>query len=142
MRYAAVRSRFPSYPEEGNMKKKGLRIELHPIGVARKTEKRDLMVISINPEYAEGLDGIERLDYIYVLYWMDRLSEEDRKVLKVHPRGDRSRPLTGVFALRSPMRPNPIGLTRVRLLRREGNKLYVEGLDALDGTPVVDIKSG
>ncbi|RLI37593.1 tRNA (N6-threonylcarbamoyladenosine(37)-N6)-methyltransferase TrmO [Candidatus Bathyarchaeota archaeon] len=124
------------------MKKKGLRIELHPIGVARKTEKRDLMVISINPEYAEGLDGIERLDYIYVLYWMDRLSEEDRKVLKVHPRGDRSRPLTGVFALRSPMRPNPIGLTRVRLLRREGNKLYVEGLDALDGTPVVDIKSG
>ena len=124
------------------MKKKGLRIELHPIGVARKTEKRDLMVISINPEYAEGLDGIERLDYIYVLYWMDRLSEEDRKVLKVHPRGDRSRPLTGVFALRSPMRPNPIGLTRVRLLRREGNKLYVEGLDALDGTPVIDIKSG
>jgi len=124
------------------MEKKGLRIELHPIGVARKTEKRDLMVISINPEYAEGLDGIERLDYIYVLYWMDRLSEEDRKVLKVHPRGDRSRPLTGVFALRSPMRPNPIGLTRVRLLRREGNKLYVEGLDALDGTPVVDIKSG
>jgi len=124
------------------MEKKGLRIELHPIGMAYKTEKRDLMVISINPEYAEGLDGIERLDYIYVLYWMDRLSEEDRKVLKVYPRGDRNRPLTGVFALRSPMRPNPIGLTRVRLVRRDGNKLYVRGLDALDGTPVVDIKSG
>ena len=124
------------------MEKKELRIELHPIGVAHKTEKRDLMVISINSEYTEGLDGIERLDYIYVLYWMDRLSEEDRKVLKVHPRGDRNKPLTGVFALRSPMRPNPIGLTRVRLVKREGNKLYVEGLDALDGTPVVDIKSG
>ncbi|UCH36661.1 MAG: SAM-dependent methyltransferase, partial [Armatimonadota bacterium] len=53
-----------------------------------------------------------------------------------------SRPLTGVFALHSPMRPNPIGMTRVRLVRRAGNRLVVEGLDALDGSPVLDIKSG
>ena len=100
------------------------------------------MKIMVYPEYAEGLDGIEELDYIYVLYWMNRLSENDRKILKVHPRGDVNKPLRGVFSLRSPMRPNPIGLTRVKLLKRKGNILYVKGLDALPKSPVIDIKSG
>ena len=123
-----------------NQKPKRNEIKLRPIGVAYRTERAGIMRIIIYPEYADGLDGIEELDHVHVLYWMHRLSEKDRKALKVHPRGDMDRPLTGVFSLRSPVRPNPIGLTRVRLLKREGNQLLVEGLDALDGSPVVDVK--
>jgi len=117
-------------------------IKLRPIGIIDKTSKEGIMKITVYPEYAEGLDGIEELDYIYILYWMNRLSENDRKILKVHPRGDVNKPLRGVFSLRSPMRPNPIGLTRVKLVKREGNILYVKGLDALPESPVIDIKSG
>jgi len=123
-----------------NQKPKRNEIKLRSIGVAYRTERAEIMRIIIYPEYADGLDGIEELDHIHVLYWMHRLSEKDRKALKVHPRGDMNRPLTGVFSLRSPLRPNPIGLTRVRLLKREGNQLLVGGLDALDGSPVVDVK--
>jgi tRNA-Thr(GGU) m(6)t(6)A37 methyltransferase TsaA len=75
---------------------------------------------------------------IVLLTW---LHEADRRVLKVHPRDDVSIPLTGVFATRSPDRPNPIGLHRVKLLRIEdGIRLYVQGLEAIDGTPIVDVK--
>jgi len=77
---------------------------------------------------------------LLVLYWMDRLTEQNRKVLVVHPKGDKTRPKRGVFSTRSPLRPNPIGLSKVRLLERGGNVLEVEGLDAVDGTPVIDLK--
>ncbi|OYT47041.1 tRNA (N6-threonylcarbamoyladenosine(37)-N6)-methyltransferase TrmO [Candidatus Bathyarchaeota archaeon ex4484_231] len=100
------------------------------------------MRIEVYAEYAEALDGIEKLTHINVLYWMHRLTEKNRGKLKVHPRGDLNRPLTGVFTTRSPVRPNPIGLTRVKLLKRKGKVLFVKGLDALDGSPVIDIKSG
>jgi tRNA-Thr(GGU) m(6)t(6)A37 methyltransferase TsaA len=125
-----------------NPNPKRTEIKLRPIGVAYRTEREDTMRIVVHPDYAEGLDGIEELDYIDVLYWMHTLSEEERGILKTHPRGDLSRPLRGVFSLRSPVRPNPIGLTRVRLVKREGDNLLVEDLDALDGSPVIDIKSG
>jgi len=118
------------------------RITLRPIGVAYRTDEENVMRIEVYTEYTEALDGIEKLTHINVLYWMHRLTENDREKLKVHPRGDMDRPLTGVFATRSPVRPNPIGLTRVELLKREGNVLFVKGLDALDGSPVIDIKSG
>lgn len=118
------------------------KIELHNIGVAYRTERQDTMRIAINPEYVEGLDGIEELDHLEILYWMHKLNEEERAILKIHPRGDLSRPVKGVFSLRSPVRPNPIGVTRVRLLKREDGAVLVEGLDALDGSPVIDIKSG
>lgn len=115
---------------------------LYQVGIAHRTEEEGIMRICIYLKYSEGLDGIENLNHIYVLYWMNRLGGEDRKTLRVHPRGDKDKPLTGVFALRSPMRPNPIGLTRVELVKREGNNLFVKGLDALDGSPIIDIKSG
>ena len=118
------------------------RITLRPIGVAYRTDEENVMRIEVYTEYTEALDGIEKLTHINVLYWMHRLTENDRGKLEVHPRGDMDRPLTGVFATRSPVRPNPIGLTRVELLKREGNVLFVKGLDALDGSPVIDIKSG
>jgi len=114
-------------------------MKLYPIGIAYK--EGGITRIEIYPKYADGLERIENLKQIYVLYWMNRLDEKSRERLKVHPQGDTSKPLTGVFALRSPMRPNPIGLSLVELLKREGNNLYVKGLDALDGSPVIDIKS-
>lgn len=93
--------------------------------------------IEIFPEYLEGLDGIEAGQTIVVLFWLDR---SERDTLKVYPRGDRSRGLRGVFATRSPMRPNPIAISELKVLAVDGNRLEVIGLDILDGTPVIDIK--
>lgn len=93
--------------------------------------------LEIDPRYAEGLDGIEAGATIVVLFWLHRSS---RDVLQVYPRGDRSRGLCGVFATRSPVRPNPIALSELTVLAVEGNRLQVRGLDVLDGTPIIDIK--
>ena len=93
--------------------------------------------IEIFPAFLEGLDGLEAGRELLVLTW---LHLADRSVLKVHPRGNPGAPLKGVFATRSPARPNPIGLHRVTLLGREGGRLRVAPLEALDGTPVIDIK--
>jgi tRNA-Thr(GGU) m(6)t(6)A37 methyltransferase TsaA len=121
-------------------------MQLQPIGVVRSpvSEKglRDfssvVSTIAVREEFAEALDGIEGFSHIVVLYWF-HLSEEPTS-LKVHPRGDPRNPLRGIFATCSPVRPNPLGMTTVRLLERQGNELRVQGLDAVDGTPVVDIK--
>ena len=93
--------------------------------------------LEIDPRYAEGLDGIKAGTTIVVLFWLHRAS---RDILKVYPRGDRSRGLSGVFATRSPVRPNPIALSELTVLTVEGNRLQVRGLDVLDGTPIIDIK--
>jgi tRNA-Thr(GGU) m(6)t(6)A37 methyltransferase TsaA len=84
-----------------------------------------------------GLDGIQAGDKLLVLCWFHKA---DREVLKLHPRGNPDIPKRGVFATRSPDRPNPIGLSLVDVLSVEGRILKVRGLDALDGTPVVDLK--
>ena len=85
----------------------------------------------------DGLHGIAVGDDLIVLTWLHRAQ---RDVLQVHPRGDDERPLTGVFATRSPDRPNPIGLHRVTVLEVAGQRLRVAPLEAIDGTPIVDIK--
>ena len=90
--------------------------------------------IIIKPEFAEGLDGIEKNEYLQILFYIDQKHEYK---LKGERRGGEER---GLFASRSPHRPNPIGLTKVRLMKREGQKLIVKGLDALNGTSVLDIK--
>lgn len=84
-----------------------------------------------------GLEGIAVGDEVIVLTWFH---QSRRDVLKLHPRGDPSLPITGVFATRSPDRPNPIGLHRVRVLEVAGSKIRVGPLEAIDGTPIVDIK--
>ena len=89
------------------------------------------------PEYARAMAELAAGEEILVLTWLDRA---DRSVLAVHPRSDAARPETGVFSTRSPDRPNPIGLHRVRVLEIDGLRLRVSGLEALDGTPVVDVK--
>lgn len=85
----------------------------------------------------DGLAGIRAGDEVLVLTWLDRAS---REVLRVHPRGDTSRAVQGVFATRSPDRPNPIGLHRVEIVSIDGGRLLVRNLEALDGTPIVDVK--
>jgi tRNA-Thr(GGU) m(6)t(6)A37 methyltransferase TsaA len=93
--------------------------------------------LEVNPDVAEGLEGIRAGDEIILITW---LHQAQRDLLKVHPRRDKNRPLTGVFATRSPHRPNPLGLHRVTILEIAGNKLRVGPLEAIDGTPIVDIK--
>jgi len=95
--------------------------------------------IVVNRRFARGLDGLEDFSHIFVLFWLHEVPNRSRK-LKVHPRGRPDIEEVGVFATRSPHRPNPIGLTRVQLMRRKGRTLTVKGLDAYDGTPVLDIK--
>jgi tRNA-Thr(GGU) m(6)t(6)A37 methyltransferase TsaA len=85
----------------------------------------------------EGLQGVEPGDEVMLLTWLDRA---DRDVLRVHPRSDPSRPVRGVFGTRSPDRPNPIGLHRVTVLAIDGTRVRVSDLEAVDGTPVVDVK--
>jgi tRNA (adenine37-N6)-methyltransferase len=100
-------------------------------------ESERVGTLHIEPHYMDGLQGIEAGQTIVVLFWLHRA---DREVLQVYPRGDRSRGLRGVFATRSPARPNPIAISELNVLKVEGNRLDVSGLDILDGTPIIDIK--
>ncbi len=94
--------------------------------------------LEIFAEFIPGLDGIDAGQDIWILTW---LHESQRSVLRVHPRGEVRNPVTGVFATRSPDRPNPIGLHRARVLSIDASGwLEVQGLEAIDGTPVIDIK--
>lgn len=89
------------------------------------------------PGVLDALEGIRVGDEVIVLTWLDRAK---RDVLRVHPRGDSSRPQQGVFATRSPDRPNPIGLHRVEILSLDGARARVRNLEAVDGTPILDVK--
>lgn len=120
-------------------------ILFRPIGVVRsplrEPENRDwdeiVSEIRINRKWAKGLKGLEDFSHIIVLFYLSR-SIGIRFL--THPKGREDLPLVGVFSTRSPHRPNPIGLTICRLLKRRGTRLTVKGLDAIDGTPVIDIK--
>jgi tRNA-Thr(GGU) m(6)t(6)A37 methyltransferase TsaA len=112
---------------------------LHPVGVVKRDGER--IFLTIKPEYAPALQGIEGFSHLWVLYWFhghDR--PEERATLKVHPRRDPTNPLTGVFATRAPVRPNLIGLTACRLVQAQGDVLEVADLDAQDGSPILDLK--
>jgi tRNA-Thr(GGU) m(6)t(6)A37 methyltransferase TsaA len=123
------------------------KINLDPVGFvqteATGKEVRDKTVISqivFREELTEALEGVEEFSHLFVLFWLHEMSDEDRRIIKVHPRGRSDMPLLGIFATRTPHRPNPIGLTRVKLLSVKGNIITVQGLDAFNGTPVLDIK--
>lgn len=120
-----------------NMSMKG---ELRFIGVVEKTGEQEAKV-RIFPEFCAGLKGMEDFSHIIILYWAHlRNSEEERRTLVVFPRRHAVDVETGVFACRSPSRPNPIGLCVVELLKIEGCILTVKGLDAFEGSPIIDIK--
>jgi tRNA-Thr(GGU) m(6)t(6)A37 methyltransferase TsaA len=100
-------------------------------------DDRDRSLVSrvvLNQEFAPALDGIEGWSHIYVIFWLDRVVHREEPVLRHSSSG------LGILAARSPIHPNPIGLTLVELVRREANVLWVRGLDAYDGTPILDIK--
>ena len=101
------------------------------------TEGAPNAFLQLKPKYRDGLERVEVGDDIIIITWLHRAR---RDVLKVHPRGDASRPLTGVFLTRSPDRPNPLGLHRAKVLEISGSGLLVGPIETIDGTPVVDIK--
>ena len=114
-------------------------MEIKPIGIVTALGDGNAL-LEIEPSLEPAFLGVEPGTRLDVLYWMHELDAARRAVLQTHPRGDRSRPVRGVFALRSPMRPNPIGVTTVTVLDIDGASLTVEGLDAHDGSPIIDIK--
>lgn len=136
----------------GSIKK----IELRPIGVVHteasddqiREEAKDIeAVIEIFPEFEEGLEGMDGYSHLFIVSYFHKLRPEQIGPLKVKPKRLVKRgfkieelPLLGVFALDSPTRPNPIGLTLARFVKRHGRKLFVSGIDLFDGTPVLDIK--
>lgn len=102
---------------------------------------RELVSEIVIDKRLEGiLDGIEDFSHILVLYWPHKVAEEKRNLTKVHPMGRKDLPLVGVFATCSPARPNPVLVTAVRLLERHENVLKVQGLEAIDGSPIIDLK--
>ena len=103
-----------------------------------KDYRERLSHIKIHDEYSDALLGIEEHSHIVVVAWFHR---SERDVKQVFPMKNKENPLTGVFATRSPVRPNPIAITVCKLVKREGNLLTVKGLDFFHGTPVIDIKS-
>ncbi len=129
--------------------KRSGRVDLRPIGVIRSTLKKRSEApkqgsegapdawIEIEPWASAGLHRMKAGDKVWVITWFH---EGNRDVLQVHPRSDPKRALTGVFATRSPDRPNPLGLHPVKVLEIAGGRLRVEPIEAIDGTPVVDLK--
>jgi len=131
-------------------------LDLNPIGIVHtvasddqiRTDYKNLeATVEILPEYSEGLDGLEGYSHVFVIGYFNRLRTEQVGVLKVRPRRHLKEgmkieklPLVGVFAVGSPSRPNPIGLSLVELLKVDGRFLTVKGLDYFDGTPVLDLK--
>ena len=114
-------------------------IRLNPIGVVKKQGER--LYLEIYPEFTPGLKGLQGFSHLWVFYWFhENDTPEQRRTLQVHPRRDPANPLTGVFACRSPERPNLIGFTACRIIRVEGNVVEVADLDARDGTPILDLK--
>jgi tRNA-Thr(GGU) m(6)t(6)A37 methyltransferase TsaA len=112
---------------------------IHPVGVIRK--QGDEAWIEVFRAFGDAMLGLENFSHIYVFFWFhENDTTEFRSTLQVHPRKDPSNPLTGVFATHSPKRPNLIGLTRCRILRIDGGRIKLDGIDARDGSPVIDIK--
>jgi len=119
-----------------------------PIGVVRNNIKEPKkkgweIVVSeliLDTNMEEALEGLEEFSHIIVVFWMHKVPQERDIPTKVHPRGRQNLPLVGLFATRAPYRHNPIGISVVILLERQKNVLKVEGLDAIDGTPIIDIK--
>ncbi|MBN1382340.1 MAG: tRNA (N6-threonylcarbamoyladenosine(37)-N6)-methyltransferase TrmO [Deltaproteobacteria bacterium] len=109
----------------------------------RENQQKKRQLVSelvIFRQWEELLDGIEGFSHVLVLYWPHLIDPQMRHLKKVHPMGRKDLPIQGIFATCSPVRPNPILVSAVRLLERQGNILKVEGLEALDGSLIIDLK--
>lgn len=120
---------------------------MKPIGYVRRESKEEdirdrslILKIVVRRDLVNALDGLEGFSHLYVVFYLHEVAGEETRTLKAHPRGRTDLPLLGVLTTRIAHRPNPIGLTLVELVERRNNVLFVKGLDAFDGTPVLDIK--
>jgi len=112
---------------------------IFPVGVIRKEPNR--VALEVFPQYHDALLGIEEFSHIHVFYWFHRNdSTEKRGILRVHPRKNSSNPLTGVFATHAPVRPNLIAFSLCRIIAIDGGRIRIADIDAVDGTPLIDIK--
>jgi len=112
---------------------------IHTVGTVRRDDSGAFL--DLDPAYLDALRGLDGFSHVTILYWFDRNdTPEKRRTLLVHPRNDPANPLTGVFATRSPRRPNLLGMDTARLISVKGNRVRIDGTDALDGTPVIDLK--
>jgi tRNA-Thr(GGU) m(6)t(6)A37 methyltransferase TsaA len=123
-------------------------VELKPIGVVRnevREHKRHgwdevTSEVVVDADLVDSLEGLDKFSHIIIIFWMHKSPAGQKPPVKVHPRGRADLPLVGLFATRAPFRPNPIGVSVVKLVEIRQNILTVVGLDAMDGTPVIDIK--
>jgi tRNA-Thr(GGU) m(6)t(6)A37 methyltransferase TsaA len=112
---------------------------VHPIGHVEKHNSKTTVVLK--QQYLPGLLRLDDFSHVWVIWWFDQNdTPEMREILQVHPRRDSRNPLSGVFATRAPVRPNLIGLTLCRIIAVNENVLEIDGIDAFDGTPVLDLK--
>jgi tRNA-Thr(GGU) m(6)t(6)A37 methyltransferase TsaA len=113
--------------------------QIFPVGIVKKTDTT--VGIEIFDDFTDGLLGLDGFSHVTVLFWFDQNdTPEKRRVLQVHPRNNPGNPLTGVFATHSPQRPNLIGLTVCKIISIHGSLIEIEDIDALDGSPVIDLK--
>jgi tRNA-Thr(GGU) m(6)t(6)A37 methyltransferase TsaA len=113
--------------------------KLYPVGEVKR--QRGSTKLQIFDRYCDALKGLDDFSHVFVLYWLDRNdTPERRNILQVHPRGNKKNPLTGVFACRAPVRPNLIALSLCKILSIRNGTITVDKIDALDGSPILDIK--
>ncbi len=120
-------------------------ITLKPIGFVKNNVEEarfggfddEVSEIIVDEKFTDALNGIKDYSHVIIVYWMDKVK---KYVITHKPQGNPEVPIVGIFACRCPPRPNPIAITTVKLIEREGNKIKVKGLDILDGTPIIDIK--
>lgn len=125
--------------EEDTQQATPTEFKVRPIGHVQRMGER--IVITLDKRHQEGLLGLEHWSHIQVIWWFDKNdTPEKRAILQVRPRGDQKNPLTGVFATRSPFRPNLIALSLCKIVSVKENVIEVEKIDAFEGTPVLDIK--
>jgi tRNA-Thr(GGU) m(6)t(6)A37 methyltransferase TsaA len=120
-------------------------IKVDPIGFVKNNEKEqrfgsfsnEITEIEVDEKFTDALNGIDDYSHVIIVFWMDKVKES---VITHQPQGNPEVPIVGIFSCRCPQRPNPIAITTVKLIERQGNKIKVKGLDILDGTPIIDIK--
>ena len=126
-------------PAQASEEAAGAEFRMSPIGAVQKEDGRTALVL--RPAFEPALLGLDGFSHVWVLWWFDRNdTPAQRSILRVHPRGDRENPLTGVFATRSPVRPNLIAKTLCRIVSVTNNVVEVDDIDAFDDTPILDLK--
>lgn len=129
----------PVRSEAVNAKENETFFKLYPVGEVKM--QRGSTELRIFDRYRDALKGLDGFSHLLVLYWFDRNdTPQKRNILQVHPRGNKNNPLTGVFACRAPVRPNLIALSRCKVLSIRNEIVTVDKVDALDGSPILDIK--